>query len=461
MHTASLRFWLIVSLVSAARLSAQPLRADSGSEPPSSTVENGAPGCPVQAMKDEASATNTNASPTSQGQRAASRQDSSPPLPSQAPVSGTLTPGQRQRDLFDVARSLFKIKTKPGDEKPKQLEMLVLPIIDQNPTTGFVLGVGATGTYRSKDPNTQISSFDTGIAYSSKSQFLTAATYDFFTRGNRWNLHGDFGYVDSSLPVYGIGAATPNSQADLVDFKLFGFHQTARRQMKPGLYAGLGYHLDLFSGIKDTRAQAGEQTPFQTYGVGAKGSSTSSGISLDLLLERRDNPINATRGVYASMSYKMFPKFLGSDENWQSFYVDARAYPRLPGSRKNVLALWAFGWFTTSGTPPYLELPGLATPFGHAGRGYTQGRYRGKNALYGEAEYRFGISSDGLFGGVVFANLGSVTELDSNRFKYLIPATGIGLRVKFDKNNGSNLRVDYAFGKAGSNGLYLGINEAY
>jgi len=63
-----------------------------------------------------------------------------------------------------------------------------------------------------------------------------------------------------------------------VDFKLFGFHQTARRQIKPGLYAGLGYHLDLFSGIKDTGAQAGEQTPFQAYGVGTKGSSTSSGI---------------------------------------------------------------------------------------------------------------------------------------------------------------------------------------
>src|SRR5262249_14274573 len=151
-----------------------------------------------------------------------------------------------------------------------------------------------------------------------------------------------------------------------------------------------------------------------------------SGVSLDLLLERRDNPINATRGVYASMSYKLFPTFLGSDQNWQSLYLDARAYPRLPGSGKNVLALWAFGWFTLSGEPPYLELPALATPFGHAGRGYAQGRYRGKNAIYGEAEYRFGISPDGLFGGVVFANLGSITEPNSNSFRSLIPAAGVG-----------------------------------
>ncbi len=378
-----------------------------------------------------------------------------------APASCAPASAPKQRDLEDVANSLFRIKTKPGDEKPKQLEMLILPVIDQNPTTGFVLGVGATGTYRSQDPKTQLSSFNAAIAYSSKSQLLTGIDYDLYTRGNRWNLQGTWAYVDTSLPVYGLGAATSESHLDLVNFKLFGFHQTARRRIGRRLFAGLGYHLDRYSGVVDTGALSGAKTEFEAYGVGTNGRSTSSGISLDLLLDRRDNPINATRGIYASMSYKLFPRLLGSDQNWQSLFLEARAYPRFPASGKNVLALQAFGWFTLAGKPPYLELPGLATPFGQAGRGYVQGRYRGKNALYGEAEYRYGISRDGLFGGVVFASLGSVTEMGSNRFENLIPAAGVGLRVKFDKNNGSNLRIDYARGKQGSNGVYLGINEAY
>ena len=66
-----------------------------------------------------------------------------------------------------------------------------------------------------------------------------------------------------------------------------------------------------------------------------------------------------------------------------------------------------------------------------------------------------------MFGGVVFTSLSSVTEPGSDRFEHLIPAVGAGIRVKFDKSDGSNLRVDYARGKQGSAGWYLGVQEAF
>jgi len=381
--------------------------------------------------------------------------------PPQVPAAGTPAPGPKQRDLLDVAHSLFRIKTKPGDDRPRPYEVLILPVIGQSPTTGLVLGVGATGTYRSPDPATKLSSFNASIAYTAKDQLLSGIDYNLFTTGNHWNVAGRLTYMNTSLSAFGLGGDTPASQGDLVDFTLFAVHQTARRRIGRGLYAGMGYHLDRYGNIVDTGAKSGATTSFGAYGVGTSGQSTSSGVSLDLLMERRDNPVNATRGLYASMSYRLFPTFLGSDQNWQSLYMDARAYPRLPGSSKNVLALWAFGWFTVAGKPPYFELPALATPLGQAARGYVVGRYRGNDVLYSEAEYRYGITRDGLFGGVVFANLGSVTEPGSNQFKYLIPAVGVGLRVKFDKNNGANLRLDYAEGKQGSSGWYVTINEAF
>ena len=49
--------------------------------------------------------------------------------------------------------------------------------------------------------------------------------------------------------------------------------------------------------------------------------------------------------------------------------------------------------------------------YGNTGRGFTQGRFRGKNFVYGEADYRFGIARNRLLGGVAFANAQSVTEL--------------------------------------------------
>jgi outer membrane translocation and assembly module TamA len=274
-------------------------------------------------------------------------------------------------------------------------------------------------------------------------------------------LKGEWAYADTSLPVYGLGAATPTSREALVDFKLLTIHQSLRRRIGRRLYVGPGYNLNLYDNLAIERAQAGQPTPFEAYGVGTQGRSVSSGLSMELLLDDRDNPINATRGVYTSMIYKAFLKPLGSDRNWQSLILEARDYLKLDSSGKRVLALRAFGWFTLSGKPPYLDLPGIAEPLNHVGRGYTFGRYRGRHALYGEAEYRFGITRDGFLGGVAFTNLSSVSEPGSNQFEHLIPAVGAGLRVKFDKSTGSNLRIDYARGKEGSDGWYLGVQETF
>jgi Omp85 superfamily domain len=377
--------------------------------------------------------------------------------PKEAPnSSGNETP---QRDLMDVGRRLFHLKEKP--EKEKQLQLFIYPIIGSNPANGGIFGVGANGTYRNKDAATQLSTASLNAAYTTKKQLLIEAQSSLFTSRNRWNLVGDWRWQDTSENTFGLGS-TPTSNEDQINYKFFRIYETAYRGLSPGLFAGAGYHLDRHDGIEDTRAQMGEETEFQRYGVGTEGQSTSSGVSLDLLYETRDNPINAARGVYAAASYRINPKFLGSDENWQSFFLEGRAYPHLPASGKNVLALWAFGWFTLSGRPPYLDLPAIGwDAANNSGRGYVQGRFRGRNMLYGEAEYRFGLRRDGLLGGVVFLNLTSVSGADSNHFGSVHPGYGLGLRAKLNKRNGSNVRIDYGWGSDGSGGVYLGLNEVF
>ena len=66
------------------------------------------------------------------------------------------------------------------------------------------------------------------------------------------------------------------------------------------------------------------------------------------------------------------------------------------------------------GNPPYLDLPSTGwDSYNNTGRGYVQGRYRGKDLMYLESEYRFGITRNGLFGGVVFANAETVSNYPS------------------------------------------------
>ncbi len=99
--------------------------------------------------------------------------------------------------------------------------------------------------------------------------------------------------------------------------------------------------------------------------------------------------------------------------------------------------------------------------YSNSGRGYIQGRFRGQNMLYDEAEYRFKITSNGLLGGVVFANAESVSEYPSNKFVYLDPGEGFGLRLKMNKYSDVNLCVDYGFGLYGSRGFFFNLGEVF
>lgn len=69
-----------------------------------------------------------------------------------------------------------------------------------------------------------------------------------------------------------------------------------------------------------------------------------------------------------------------------------------------------------------------------------------------EVEYRFGITSNGLIGAVVFANAESYSELQSNRFEKITPAVGAGLRGKVNKHSNTNIGIDYGVGTGGPHG---------
>ncbi len=142
--------------------------------------------------------------------------------------------------------------------------------------------------------------------------------------------------------------------------------------------------------------------------------------------------------------------------------VEFRHFQKLSASSKNVLAFWSYNWLTLSGNPPYLLLPSTGWDANwNTGRGYTQGRFRGKDMVYLEAEYRFGITPDGLLGGVLFANGESSTEIGSKKFEYLAPACGLGIRIKLDKFSRTNFCMDYGWGLNGNGGFQFNIGEVF
>ena len=97
----------------------------------------------------------------------------------------------------------------------------------------------------------------------------------------------------------------------------------------------------------------------------------------------------------------------------------------------------------------------------NSGRGYIQGRFRDRNMVYLESEYRFNISRNGLIGAVVFANLQNYSASMFKEYQGWIPGGGMGLRIKINKQSGTNVCIDYGFGRDGSRGFAVNLGELF
>ncbi len=120
---------------------------------------------------------------------------------------------------------------------------------------------------------------------------------------------------------------------------------------------------------------------------------------------------------------------------------------------------------------PYLALPAIGWDArNRSGRGFIQGRFRGTAELYGEVEWRFRITDNGLLGGVIFSNVSTFTrppvsyqgtsEPGQSLFQNVAVAGGFGLRIMMNRQSRTNITLDLAVGQK-TWGFYFGAGEAF
>ena len=368
-----------------------------------------------------------------------------------------------QRDIMDVLSRVLHGKPKLSDTVvvPPKTVITILPAISASPTTGLLLGVSGNAVTRlGTDESTNLSTLSASVNYTTKKQFNILLRSNVYTSGNGWKLEGDWRYLDSNQPTYGLGPALPGEFESPMDYNLIRFYETVYRGISQDFLVGLGYHLNHYFQIVDHNADAGVVTPYVEYSGGQPTTSTSSGLSFNVLSDTRDNPLNTRNGLLARGSLRFSPTWLGSDDNWQSLESELRTYHVMRGGR-DMLAFWGLAWLTM-GRPPYLDLPAIGWDYNNrSGRGYAQGRIRAQDLVYGEAEYRMALSRNGLWGAVAFLNLTSSSDGDSGSLQTPDPGGGIGLRIKLNKNSNTNIGIDFGFGVEGSNGVFFGTGEAF
>lgn len=367
----------------------------------------------------------------------------------------------KQRDMIDVINSIFNKKSAAETHKTaRRLNFSVVPSVGYTLSTGFAVDVtGNVAFYTGAAHKENLSNIQTDISYDTKAQRLFYNRGDIWFPDNNYRLVTDVRWVKFPTETYGLGTQTTNAEKNEIDFNYARVYGTLYKTLLPDFYAGVGYNLDYHYNITAQGNQDHSISDFQKYGQPL--TSVSSGINLDVLFDNRRNSINPLGGEYASLVYRQSFTFLGSSTNWRSALLDLRKYLRLSPRSNNVLAFWGMAWFSSTATP-YLDLPQTAGDmYTNSGRGYAEGRYRGRDMLYLESEYRFGITHNGLLGGVVFANGQSFTNYPANAFKGIAPATGAGIRVKINKHSDTNACIDYGVGTNGSHGFFVNLGEVF
>jgi Omp85 superfamily domain len=373
----------------------------------------------------------------------------------------------RQTDITDVFSGIFKKTPQQrldtiAELKAFKLHWSTVPAVGYTLQTGFAALLSENvAFYTSLEHNQKISSISTSVTYSQYNQIIFPFQADIWSKSNKYNFILDWRYMDYPSETFGLGGNTLITDGYNIDFYYAKIHQALLRRVNKNLYAGAGYYLDYFWNVREIDASHQDTVSFIKDKL--TKTSVSSGIAFRLIYDSRLNQINPQQGTYVNIVFRPNFTFLGSDNNWQSLLLEFRKYIRFKPSSKNVLALWSYNWLTIGGgEPPYLMLPSTGwDDFFNTGRGYIQSRFRGRDMFYLESEYRFGITNNGLLGGVVFANAESFSKSVTSGGQTVAPGYGVGIRMKLNKFSGANLCVDYGFGTEGSRGIAVNLGEVF
>lgn len=378
-------------------------------------------------------------------------------------------------DLIDLWRKVRHKEQTPEEKTaaadPKARMRAIAPVIGYKPSAGAMIGMAGNMARFLGDPaTTRISSSVASLTYSTKNQVSANVRFSAFGPGERWSLDGDNRLQWTSQDTFGLGASTSSDDRVNMAYDYIRLYDTAYWRIYHRLHAGAGFHFSSHTGVGpgEDAAAAWDDSPYVTYSQThgfPLDSQISAGISVNLRLDSRDNAINPDGGWLASASYRPFMAgFLGGDSTWQEIYLDARTYRKLDARGRHKLAFWVWGDMVTGGIAPYLDLPATGVDkYGRSARGYAEGRFRGERLLYGEVEYRATLTANGFLGMVAFANTTTLSNWASGErlFENFAPGIGAGLRVMLNKRSKTNLCFDIGFGKQGSRGVYLAVEEAF
>ena len=336
-------------------------------------------------------------------------------------------------------------------KKEKTSGLAFLPVVYYTPETKWAFGGGGLYYFRlTKDPTvfrpSNIAFF--GV-YTQRKQVDVEMNPDLYLK-HGFHIQTSLQYSDFPDQFYGIGNATSEDMEEPFTSRFWKLSIQGLKQVGGPYNVGFQY---IFDDTKLKEVADGGMLDSGTVTGGSGG--TVSGLGYFMTYDSRDSIFYPTSGSFHQLAAMAFGRAIGSDFTFDRFSLDLRKYVRFSYARS--LALQTSFLFQ-SGDPPFWRMGLLG---GSADmRGYYLGRYRDKNMITLQAEYRW-VPVWWRLGLVAFAGLGDVAAtlggFDLGNFKL---AYGLGLRFVIDPKQRLHLRLDFGFGQ-GTSGVYFTAGEAF
>ncbi len=332
--------------------------------------------------------------------------------------------------------------------------VFVLPLLYYTPDTRWA--AGAAGVYyfkvkaRSKEEkDTRVSNVQFLTDYTQNKQLDVWGQWNIFTHNENYLFKGEVRYRNFPDRFYGIGNNTAKHNEEKYAYNLFSVKSLALRKLAPAVFAGLDYHFEKEYGFAYQPDGA-----LQTGTITGYNGGVQSAVGLVAIYDSRDNVINTWRGQLLEVSTYFYRREIGSTFDFTYLNVLYQKFWRL--KHHHILAMQMKGRFGY-GAVPFLDLSTAGND--DLLRGYAKNRFRDRNFVGGQLEYRFPLFW--RFGMVVFGGAGEVYhQPDEIRFDQLKYSIGAGLRFVVNPAERLNIRLDYGYGREGGH-FYFVVAESF
>jgi hypothetical protein len=337
---------------------------------------------------------------------------------------------------------------------PGQSSFRIYPTLAYSPETDLEIGISTLYLFQAKkDPKNRISEINAFTFLTLQSQYGIWLDNAIYGDKDKYFILGRTRFQRFPLLYYGIGPDAPEEYPAVIDANYFIFRQRFLQKLANNLF--LGPEID-YQTLFNTSVEHEAEDPVKDFPTGSEGSS-NLGLGAALVYDNRHNVLNVRKGLFAELGFLGYNKGFGSTYGFTGINADVRGY--VPVNKRDVVAM-QFTANIFNGEVPFnqMALMGGETLM----RGYYYGRFRDKNMLAGQVEYRllpFAFSK--RIGATVFAGTAVVApRIGAFRLDDLKLSGGAGLRYLLFPKKDIFLRFDVGFTREGL-GFYFFTGEAF